>query len=125
RYSAVLTGAAIGTGKGAVTKKTNRKQNKHMKLNTNRINLVFTTEQTAEIDAAVTDLETALVSMEAATPKERRDLVKLGPKSREFAELALNVARDHTALLPAGLDLPALERDAAVYAHLQAVRVRL
>ncbi|MGV3533613.1 MAG: hypothetical protein ACO1QR_14695 [Chthoniobacteraceae bacterium] len=96
-----------------------------MKLNTNRINLVFTAEQTAEIDAAVTDLEAALVAMEAATPKERRDLVKLGPKSREFAELALTVARDHTALLPAGLDLPALERDAAVYAHLQAVRVRL
>ena len=96
-----------------------------MKLNRNRINLVFTTEQTAEIDAAVSDLETALVTMEAATTKERRELVKLGPKSREFAELALTVAKDHPTLLPVGLDVPALERDAAVYAHLQTVRVRL
>jgi hypothetical protein len=96
-----------------------------MKLNSNRINLVFTAEQTTAINAAVSDLEATLVSMEAATPKERRDLVKLGPRSREFAELALTVARDHTSLLPAGLDLPALERDAAAYVHLQAVRVRL
>ncbi len=96
-----------------------------MKLNTNRINISQTAEQAAAITTAVNTLETALSAMEGATPKERRDLVKLGPKSREFAELALTVARDNPALLPAGLDLPGLERDAALYIQLQATRVRL
>ena len=72
-----------------------------MKMNTNRIELTFTEEQGAAIEGAVADLEAALTFVEAATPKERRELVKLGPKSREFAELAVTVARDHPSLLPA------------------------
>jgi hypothetical protein len=70
----------------------------------------------AEIDAALTTLETKLGSkLKDLTPEQRSRLTKMGDKSEAFCRQALVVGRQNAARLPAdtAADLTAEETDLA------------
>ena len=85
-----------------------------MTIHKNNLDVTLTTEQSAAVTASIASLYTAmpfLVSMSAA---DRRRLPKLGDKSESFVRQAHQIVRDHGSVLPTGLDLAAMDRDATI-----------
>ncbi len=96
-----------------------------MALYTNRINVVLTAEQSAGVDAAITALDTALAFAVSVGSTERKHLFKLGAASEGFVQQALGIARENSEVLPQGLVVADLERDAALREILLPVEQRL
>ena len=76
-----------------------------------RINVVLTAEQKANILATVGALEEALPFRVSLTSAERQRLMKLGNKSAGFVQQAYEAARSHPDFIPATIDLNAMEND--------------
>ena len=88
----------------------------------NLVDLDFTTEALAAVDAALTALEASLTGLLALTPDQRQGLTKMGDKSEAFCRKADAVFGENLAILPVNFDLPAYRRDLAT---LDALRPRL
>ena len=85
-----------------------------MPLYTNRIDVTLTTEQSAAVGAAVQALQDALPFVVSVGSTERKHLFKLGAGSEAFAQQAHAIASENTEILPIGLNVTDLDRDAAL-----------
>lgn len=85
-----------------------------MALYTNRIDVALTLEQSAAVGAAVQALLDALPFVVSVGSTERKHLFKLGAGSEAFAQQAHAIARENSEILPGGLNVADLDRDAAV-----------
>ena len=88
----------------------------------NLVDLDFTTDALAAIDAALTALEAGLAGLLALTPDQRQMLTKMGDKSEAFCRKADAVFGENLGILPANFDLAAYRRDLAT---MDALRPRL
>jgi hypothetical protein len=88
----------------------------------NLVDLDFTADALAAIDAALAALEAGFAGLLALTPDQRQMLTKMGDKSEAFCRKADAVFGENLAILPANFDLPAYRRDLAT---MDALRPRL
>lgn len=88
----------------------------------NLVDLDFTAEALAAIDAALAALEAGLAGLVALTPDQRQQLTKMGDKSEAFCRKADAVFGENLGILPANFDLAAYRRDLAT---MDALRPRL
>ncbi len=85
-----------------------------MSIQTNKLDVTLTGEQNTAITTAVAGLYTALPFLVSMSTADRRRLPKLGDKSEAFVRQAHQIVRDHGDVLPTGLNLGAMDRDAAI-----------
>lgn len=52
------------------------------------------------------------------TPKQRKTLFKMGPKSVSYVQLALQIAKNNPAILPSGFNVTEFEKDVILSADL-------
>jgi hypothetical protein len=88
----------------------------------NLVDLDYTPDALAAIDAALAALEAGLAGLLALTPDQRQGLTKMGDKSEAFCRKADAVFGENLAILPANFDLAAYRRDLAT---MDALRPRL
>ena len=88
----------------------------------NLVDLDYTADALAAIDAALTALEAGFAGLLALTPDQRQMLTKMGDKSEAFCRKADAVFGENLGILPANFDLPAYRRDLAT---MDALRPRL
>jgi hypothetical protein len=91
-------------------------------MSQNLLSLQLNTAQLAEVDAALTALETALGGLIALTPDQRRGLVRMGPKSEAFCRQTLTVLGQNPQVIPPSLSLPEAQADLST---IDALRPRL
>lgn len=85
-----------------------------MTIHANKVDVTLTAEQSTTVTAAIAGLYTALPFLVSMTTADRRRLPKLGDKSESFVRQAHQIVRDHGSVLPTGLSLAAMDRDAAI-----------
>ena len=61
--------------------------------------------QIAEIIHSINNISGILTFLINLTPKERKELFKMGPKSVAYAELAETTARNHPEILPSNFNV--------------------
>lgn len=88
----------------------------------NLISLTLTDADYAEVDNALTLIETKLAGLIDLDADERRSLSKMGEKSEAFCRQALVVMQQNPTLIPASVDVPEALRDIA---QLDALRLRV
>jgi hypothetical protein len=81
---------------------------------TNRIDVSLTPEQSAAVGVALQALLDALPFVVSVGSTERKHLFKLGAGSEAFVQQAHAIARENTEIIPGGLNVADLDRDAAV-----------
>lgn len=91
-------------------------------MSQNLLSLQLNTAQLAEVDAALTALETVLGGLIALTPDQRRGLVRMGPKSEAFCRQTLTVLGQNPQVIPPSLSLPEAQADLST---IDALRPRL
>lgn len=96
-----------------------------MALYINRIDVTLTTEQAVTVESAVAALEAALAFTVGVGSTDRKHLYKLGAGSEAFARQAHEIARENVEILPNGLVVGDLDRDAALRDLLLPVQQRL
>lgn len=77
-----------------------------------------------EIMAAIATIRAKLPFLIGLTTAERRSLVKLGSKSQTFVEKALDIATEHSGLMPRSLDeaeIKAAQRDIDLFEALHPI----
>jgi hypothetical protein len=77
------------------------------------VSLVFTEAELAEIDAALTTLETRFAGLIALTPDERRSLRRMGTISEPFCRRTLLGMQQNPQLIPPNIDLAGGMQDLA------------
>ena len=95
---------------------------RYVHMTQNLVDLDYTPDALAAIDAALAALEAGLAGLLALTPDQRQMLTKMGDKSEAFCRKADAVFGENLAILPANFDLPAYRRDLAT---MDALRPRL
>lgn len=75
------------------------------------ISAALTLEQKSAVKSSLNTVKTTLSFTVNLTPKERKTLFKMGPKSVSFVELALRVAKENPNILPAGFSVTEFEKD--------------
>jgi len=90
-------------------------------MSQNLISLNLTDADYAEIDAALSTLETKLASLMDLRIEERRSLTKMGDKSEAFCRQTLTVLTQNPQVVPPSLDLAEAQRDLV---NLDALRSR-
>jgi hypothetical protein len=88
----------------------------------NLVDLDFTADTLAAIDAALAALEAGFAGLLALTPDQRQRFTKMGDKSEAFCRQAGHVFGDNPGVLPGNFDLAGYQRDLAT---LDALRPRL
>ena len=81
----------------------------------NRISAEFTPAQRTAFDDALAAMQDALPFLHDLSPQERKELYKLGDKSRTFVLAARDAARQFPEVLPAGFDVAAFEEDVDLF----------
>lgn len=94
-------------------------------MSQNVISLVLSQDEWAQVDAALSTLESKLAGMPSLTPLQRSRLVKMGDKSEAFCRQAVDLMGEHPDLLPAKLDLAEVRRDLATHDALRPRLMRL
>jgi hypothetical protein len=87
----------------------------------NRIDAKLTKENQEAVLDALAEIRRQLPFLLELPPAEKNKLPKLGKKSRDFVEEALQLAEETPDLIPEDFDLDDLERDLALYDKLQPV----
>ena len=80
-------------------------------MSQNLISLTLSAERLAAIDAAVTALEKQLDDFVELSVEQRRELLKLGPRSEVFCRATIDVMERNPGALPADFDLDAIRED--------------
>lgn len=81
----------------------------------NPISATLTPEDQQQIAAAIAAVRDRLPFLLNLSPNQRRELPKMGDKSRAFVQIALTVARQNPDILPRSFDLEEMERDVALF----------
>ena len=80
-------------------------------MSQNLISLTIDSSRFAAIDAAVTALEKELVDFVELSVAQRRELLKLGPRTEVFCRATIDVMERNPGALPADFDLDAIRED--------------
>ena len=94
-------------------------------MSQNIVSMELSTEQWAQLDAALTTIEQLLSGLVSLTPDERVRMIKMGDASEAFCRKALDVMGENPIVLAGNFDLPEMRRDLATRDALGARRVRL
>jgi hypothetical protein len=94
-------------------------------MSQNLISLNLSDADYAEVDAALTTLETKLAGLIDLPTDVRRGLSKMGDKSEAFCRQTLVVLAQNPQVVPPGLDLPEAQRDLAALDALRSRTTRL
>ena len=80
-------------------------------MSQNLISLTIDSSRFAAIDAAVTALEKELVDFVELSVEQRRELLKLGPRTELFCRATIDVMERNPGAFPADFDLDAIRQD--------------
>ena len=80
-------------------------------MSQNLISLRIDANRFSAIDAAVTALEKQLDDFVELSVEQRRELLKLGPRSEVFCRATIDVMERNPGALPADFDLDAIRKD--------------
>ena len=80
-------------------------------MSQNLISLTIDSSRLTAIDAAVSALEKELVDFVELSVAQRRELVKLGPRTEVFCRATIEVMERNPGALPADFDLNAIRQD--------------
>jgi len=94
-------------------------------MNQNLIHLVLPAETMAEVDAALTILETRLYALQGLDPQTRRTLNKMGDKSEAFCRDAVVAFVQNGEVLPRNFDIGGYVDDLNALDALRPVRMRM
>lgn len=94
-------------------------------MSQNLLSLTLTDAQLADIDGALSVLETNLSGLIALTPDQRRGLTKMGPKSEAFCRQTLTVLGENPQVIPPSVDLKEAQSDLAALDRLRPRLARL
>ena len=81
----------------------------------NSISATLTPEDQQQIASAIATIRDTLPFLLNLSPSQRRELPKMGDKSRAFVQNALTVARQNPDILPRSFDFEEMERDVALF----------
>ena len=81
----------------------------------NSISATLTPEDQQQIASAIATIRDKLPFLLNLSPSQRRELPKMGDKSRAFVQNALTVARQNPDILPRSFDFEEMERDVALF----------
>jgi hypothetical protein len=87
------------------------------------ISSTLTPEQKASVKEHLNAIKDILNFTVGLTPKERKTLFKMGPKSVQFVELALKIAQEHPAIIPPGFNVTEFAKDVALASDLVEVEI--
>lgn len=91
-------------------------------MSQNLVDITYTADNLAAIDAALASLETEFAQLVALTPEQRRQLNKMGDKSEAFCRQAVDVLELNPGVTPRNFDQASLRRDLTA---LDALRPRM
>ena len=94
-------------------------------MSQNLISLTIDSSRFAAIDAAVTALEKELVDFVELSVEQRRELLKLGPKSEVFCRETLSVMERSPGALPVDFDMDAVREDREALDQVRPILSRL
>ena len=80
-------------------------------MSQNLISLTIDSSRFTAIEAAVTALEKEMVDFVELSVEQRRELLKLGPKTEVFCRATIEVMERNPGALPADFDLNAIRQD--------------
>ena len=80
-------------------------------MSQNLISLTIDSSRFTAIEAAVTALEKELVDFVELSVEQRRELLKLGPRTEVFCRATIEVMERNPGALPADFDLNAIRQD--------------
>ena len=94
-------------------------------MSQNIVSMELSTEQWAQLDAALTTIEGLLAGMVSLTPEARQRMLKMGDASEAFCRKALDVMGENPTVLAGNFDLAEMRRDLATRDALGSRLVRL
>ncbi len=94
-------------------------------MSQNLLSLNFTDAQLADIDNALSALESGLQQLIALTVDQRRGLTRMGPKSETFCRQTLTVLTQNPQVIPPSIDLAEAQADLAALDRLRPRLARL
>ena len=94
-------------------------------MSQNLISLRIDANRFSAIDAAVTALEKQLDDFVELSVEQRRELLKLGPRSEVFCRATIDVMERNPGALPADFDLDAIREDRVALAQVRPLLSRL
>lgn len=90
-------------------------------MSQNVISAQFPQHQLNQVMETISTLKTQLAFLIDLDTEQRKSLVKMGDRSQVFVERALEVAQDHSDILPRRFDLEEFEQDTVLAARLNRV----
>ena len=94
-------------------------------MSQNLISLRIDANRFSAIDAAVTALEKQLDDFVELSVEQRRELLKLGPRSEVFCRATIDVMERNPGALPADFDLDAIREDRIALGQVRPLLSRL
>ena len=94
-------------------------------MSQNLISLTIDSSRFAAIDAAVTALEKEFVDFVELSVAQRRELLKLGPRTEVFCRATIDVMERNPGALPADFDLDAIREDREALDQVRPILSRL
>ncbi len=94
-------------------------------MNKNLATLNLTDDQIGVIDAALTQLETALSGLVSIEPSAKSRAFSMGDKSEAFCRQALRILSENPQVVPPNLDVAEAQRDLAARDRLKPRSIRL
>jgi hypothetical protein len=94
-------------------------------MQNNRITATLSTADTTAVMDAIDTIRTRLPFLLDLSKEERRQLPKMGDKSRAFVQQALALATQNPNILPRSFDLEEMRRDVELADALQPIMVAL
>lgn len=95
------------------------------KVITNRVSATLTDETVSSIQKRFDDIVAMLPFLINLTSEERRELARLGDKSKAFVDKSLEVARQYPQILPVGLNVDEMQKDVDLFDDLYSLRMKL
>src|SRR5918911_880177 len=87
----------------------------------NRISTTLSTNDQADVLAAIKTIRDKLPFLLDLTPEERRSLPRMGDKSRAFVAQALTVAEQNADILPRSFDTAEMRKDVELMQALEPI----
>lgn len=94
-------------------------------MSQNLLDLQFSPEQLAEVDAALAVLETVFVDLLSLQPDERQSITKMGDKSEPFCRQTLMALEQNPQVVPPSLGLADAQADVVALDQLRPRLARL
>lgn len=83
-----------------------------------KISVVLSAQEVADIKKTIGDISPKMPFLVSLTKKEKRALIKLGPKSADFVSDAAGAAKNFPDILPRTLDAEEFQKDSSLFAAL-------